>query len=217
MTKNYNPHEPLFHFFWLPLKTVLFFFWWNICSLSNISSSLQKLMNIEFTICNLEYKSLKIKSVSKLVQYTYVYPKIKYHPYIYRSFFLFSSRSRKCTTKMHDSARLVKKLARYNPAIQAGWLAPLGFRDVWMHDGKRKGKELRVTDGHPTYLYKYIHIPSLLCCEEHNIHWLSLSRQKTHSSALRYTAKISFHLGFCLQPNRLSKRKAQVLSFHFDL
>ena len=63
----------------------------------------------------------------------------------------------------------------------------------------------------------YIHIPSLLCCEEHNIHWLSLSRQKTHSSALHYTAKISFHLGFCLQPNRLSKRKAQVLSFHFDL
>ena len=62
-----------------------------------------------------------------------------------------------------------------------------------------------------------IHIPSLLCCEEHNIHWLSLSRQKTHSSALHYTAKISFHLGFCLQPNRLSKRKAQVLSFHFDL
>ena len=68
-----------------------------------------------------------------------------------------------------------------------------------------------------TYTNMYIHIPSLLCCEEHNIHWLYLSRQKTHSSALHYTAKISFHLGFCLQPNRLSKRKAQVLSFHFDL
>ena len=155
--KTINLTSRFFIFFWLPLKTVLFFFWWNICSLSNISSSLQKLMNIEFTICNLEYKSLKIKSVSKLVQYTYVYPKIKYHPYIYRSFFLFSSRSRKCTTKMHDSARLVKKLARYNPAIQAGWLAPLGFRDVWMHDGKRKGKEFRVTDGHPTYTNIYIY------------------------------------------------------------
>ena len=124
------------------------------------------------------------------------------------------------------SSRLVVVNARLGSACEKtgslqsshpGWLAG-SFRLSRCMNAWRKEKRERI-QGHwwAPFLHKYIHIPSLLCCEEHNIHWLYLSRQKTHSSALHYTAKISFHLGFCLQPNRLSKRKAQVLSFHFDL
>ena len=66
--------------------------------------------------------------------------------------------------------------------------------------------------------YTNIYTYHLFCVVKNTTYIGCLFRgKKTHSSALHYTAKISFHLGFCLQPNRLSKRKAQVLSFHFDL